>query len=454
MTFWIIAALMAAAAVAVLLRPLLRRDAALAARADYDLAVYRDQLAELDRDRERGLVTADEAEAARVEIARRMLAAADGERASPAADRRQAKIAAVLLTVLVPLGALALYLPAGNPELPSLPFAGRQAEERVAREAIAREAEELARRLETEPNDVAAWIELGGRMMALDRAGEASEAYARAVGLTGGDPDITGLYAEALVAAGSGMVTQEARLAFERVLAQRPDDPRARFYLGLERSQAGDLPAALDRWTSLLADSPADAPWRGLVEEQVRMTAERLGRDVPIPAPPAAAPPGPDAADMAAAARMTGAEREEMIRGMVDGLAARLEETPDDLDGWLRLGNAYRVLGERDKAADAMARAAALAPDDSTVLAAYADALLAASDGPDVPPEFVTTMERLYAQDPDNIRALWFMGGKALAENRPEEAARLWRRALGKVEPGSEEYRIIEERLDALEQGD
>jgi len=479
MIFWIVAAVVTAAAVAALLRPLLRPRRPLADPAEHDQAVYRDQLAEVERDRARGILDDAQAEAARAEIGRRLLAAADrGQRGRPPADASPAEGApaaaprvshanrrlALVLAVLVPLGALGLYVPLGAPGLPSQPLAQRDPAEREAFRAALSEAEALAGRLEDQPDDAAGWIELAQRYDALGRYTESSDAYARAVGLTEGDPVVTAAYGEALVNAAGGTVTEQAVAAFEEALAARPDDPRARFYLGLARAQAGDDAGALDRWRALMADTPADAPWLPMLRARIADTAGRLGLDVasvmPEPAPPARPQTGagtgaPALSDdqMAGAAGMAPEERTEMIRGMVEGLAARLEQEPDDLEGWLRLANAYRVLGEPANAAAALARAADLAPDDPGVLAAYGDALLESAEGDTLPPEFVAVMQRLLALDPDSPRALWFLGIHAAVAGRPDDAEALWSRLLAQLEPGSPEHTALERQIAALQGG-
>ncbi|MEO3432496.1 c-type cytochrome biogenesis protein CcmI [Inquilinus sp. CAU 1745] len=448
MIFWIVAALLTAGAVALLLTPLMKARTEAPARAEHDLAVYRDQLAEVDRDRARGLVTDDQAEAARAEIGRRMLAASRNRRTIGTPGGRGPRWAAMALMIAIPLAALAIYLPVGRPGLPAQPFAARDGAAMEARAALAADAATLERRLVDEPENPLLWVELAQIRSAMGDLQRAVEAYGRAVGLTEGDPVVTSAYAEALVRAGSGIVTEEARLAFESVLERLPDDPRARFYLAQARLQAGDLAGALERWVALAEDTPADAPWRALIEERIADAAARL--NVPPPEIAFQPPPSPTAEDVEAAAAMSGEERAEMIRGMVDGLAARLEENPDDLEGWLRLGEARRVLGQEAEALAAFDRAAALAPDDPVVLSAQADAWLAMEDGRETTPEFAALMERIHALDPDNLRALWFLGVRAASEQRYDDARAHWRRALGQLEPGTEAHGIIEERLEAL----
>ncbi len=453
MTLWLAAAALTAAVVCLLLWPGRQRNDGGSA-GGHDLAVYRDQLAEVERDAERGLIDARQVEAARTEISRRMLAAegaAESGRGRPWLSGRWLRLAVV---ALVPLAALALYLPSGRPDLPSQPFASRDRSGEDALMAALRETEVLAAALAENPEDAAGWVELGQRYRELGRPDQAIPALARAIGLTGGDPIVTGFYAEALVEAAGGVVTEDAVRAFESVTERLPGNPRAQYYLALARAQAGDDAGALRRWQDLAAASPEGAPWLPATEAQIRHSAERLGLDpdaeMPEPLAGDAAPRGPTAADVAAAQSMTPQEQAEMIRGMVDGLAARLEDDPDDLAGWIRLGAAYRVLGQAVDAAAALSRAVALAPEDPEVLGAYGDALLDTAAGRELSPDFISVMDRLLAMNPNDTRALWFLGARALADNRPRRAAELWQRLLDQLEPGTQAYQTVREFLASV----
>ena len=177
------------------------------------------------------------------------------------------------------------------------------------------------------------------------------------------------------------------------MLQADPNDARARYYLALARGQAGDMRGALDRWVELAAQSPADAPWLPTVRQRITETAGaardrcRLrhaaasSRDLAerSRSEPARPPPAPASEQVAGAADMTPEQRQEMIRGMVDNLATKLRENPNDADGWLRLGRAYKVLGEQDKSVEALASGAKAAPGRVDVLMAYADALMVAN---------------------------------------------------------------------------
>jgi cytochrome c-type biogenesis protein CcmH len=377
MALWLAVSALSLLTVLLVAAPLLRRRACTAAsRAEADLRVYRAQLAEVDRDVERGLLAASEAEAARTEVKRRMLAAAgeagDGAAATPA--RASLRAAAALLGLAAPVAALGLYLSVGAPGQIDGRLAGREApaaeaapEGMSAEEAVAA----LARALESRPTDVDGWALLGRSYVGMGRYAEAAQALGRAHRLAPDRVEIASAFGEAEVAAAEGVVGDEAKAVFKGVLEADPRDARARFYLGLAKAQAGDVRAALQDWVDLAALSPAEAPWLPSVQEQIARAAGELGVEIASLEPSAAAralgatagPVGPRLApgDADAIEQMSDEQREAMIRSMVERLASRLETTPDDRDGWLRLARAYEVLGEAEKANEARARADALA---------------------------------------------------------------------------------------------
>ena len=458
---------MTVAALALLVGPLLRRHGALASRADYDLEIYRDQLAELDRDVARGLIGAGQEATARTEIERRMLAAAPADNSpsgdepvTPAPAANRALIAAFAIMLLLPLAAGSLYLGLGSPGTGGQPFAERpqQAAPALAEDGVPdidAMVAGLAERLESEPGDLEGWLMLGRSYGVLERYDEAVTALEHAARLSTFDPDVTAMLAEHRVFAAGGVVSPAALADFEAALAVKPGQPAARFYLALARAQAGDTREALDGWLALARESPADAPWMAALREQMELAAEALGVDLPASIAAseglAAAPPGPSANDIAAAQEMDADDQATMIRSMAGRLAARLEDEPADLDGWRRLGRSYGVLGETTLARDAYARAAALAPGDVAVLAEYADALgrAAPADEP-VPAAAVAVYRRLLALDGANPVALWHLGLAAAESGDDGEARTLWQRLLALLPPGGADHDIVRRALDAL----
>lgn len=351
MLFWILLALLTAGAVLAVLLPLGRVRPHAADPGSRDRAVYRDQLAELERDRAEGKIGGPEAEAARVEIARRLIAADRREDAglNPGALVWRRRAAAGLALIGVPAVALGLYLPLGAPELGGQPLQARLATpagQQNLPQMIARIEDHLAR----QPEDGRGWEVLAPVYMRLDRFQDSARAWNNAVRLLGSTAERESGLGEALVAAEGGIVTAEARQAFERALVAEPGAAKPRFYLALAKQQQGDVAAAVEDWRTLLAEAPADAAWREVVEQAIAQAAPRAERQ-------GGEGKGPTPGDVAAAAALPAADRQTMIDEMVSRLAARLERQPDDAAGWLRLIRAYSVLGRNAEAAEAAGRA-------------------------------------------------------------------------------------------------
>ncbi len=344
---WLLFALMTAAAVFAVLWPLsrVRADSA----PDSDLAVYRDQLDEIARDRAAGTIGKAEAEAARVEVSRRLLAAADAAAAraksvtdDAAAARRRRRVVALVALLAVPVLAIGLYLNLGSPELPGEPLAERVAATRADQQSFAALVARVEAHLEQNPEDGRGWEVIAPVYLRAGRFDDAVRARRNALRLLGETAERQADYGEALVAAANGVVTEQAKAAFDRAVALDAKDVKARFYLGRAAQQDGKREEAARIWHELLAEAPPGAGWVALVRQSL---AQVEG--------PSASAPGPSAQDMAAAAEMPPEQRNAMVRGMVDRLAARLRQDGSDVEGWLRLVRAYMVLGERDKARQA-----------------------------------------------------------------------------------------------------
>ena len=360
MILWVIFASMTAAAIFAVLWPLGRSSRA--GRGGSDLVVYKDQLQEIDRDRAAGLIGDAEAEAARLEVSRRLLAAADTRRADArragAQMLRRRRVAAVAALIILPCGAPGLYVALGSPDVPGEPAFARvkTAQGQDGAQSVANLVSQVEAHLARNPNDGAGWEVIAPVYMRLGRFDDAVEARRKSIALNGDTATREADLGEALAAAANGVVTAEAKAAFDRAVARDPHEPKARYYLGLAAEQDGRNDEAAAMWRSLLADAPAGAPW-------VEFVREALARATGAPAPAA----GPSASDVAAAANMNDDQQRDMVRGMVARLADRLHENGGDVEGWLRLVRAYVVLGDRDKAKDAAAdakRALADHPDE------------------------------------------------------------------------------------------
>ncbi|MGJ5177267.1 c-type cytochrome biogenesis protein CcmI [Bradyrhizobium oligotrophicum] len=342
MTLWFVFAVMTAAAIFAVLLPL-----GLGARTSSDgreAAVYKDQLAEIERDVETGLIGKIEAEAARVEIGRRLLAAADQEGeapAKPSAGLRRA--AAVLALIGLPIVALAVYLPLGSPQLPDFPLTAR-ATPPDGSQPLENLVSQVEQHLQKNPTDGRGWAVLAPVLARLGRTEDAIRAYRNVISYAGDGAAKRADLGELLAATAGGVVTAEAKVEFERAHALDAAEPKSNYYLGLAAEQDGRKDDAAAIWRAMLSRGPADAPWRPLVTAALA----RVGGGE-APALPSEA--------MAAASGMSDGDRETMIRGMVDRLATRLKQDGGDVEGWLRLVRAYVVMGDLDKAKSALSDA-------------------------------------------------------------------------------------------------
>jgi cytochrome c-type biogenesis protein CcmH len=458
MILWLVIMAITAGVLVALFVPLFREYRRTPSRTQRELAVYRDQLAELQREVDTGRIAATEAKLAATEIQRKMLASADApdpaDAAAAPARGWAAPAALVVIATVVPIGALAVYLSVGSPGMPSYRFdpARAAAAAKAAEEEVL--VEKLVERLRQEPTSLKGWVLLAGLYRSLQRDAEAAQAYARVYALSGNDVRFAGDYGEALVAAADGGVTPEAQALFEQVLTSDASEPRARFYLALAKAQTGQAREAIAMWRSLEVDSPADAAWLPDVRKFMASVAARSGIDpASVPATstaPIRPSPAPTADDVAGVQSMTPADQEKMIRGMVEGLAQRLAAKPDDLEGWKRLGQSYVVLNEPAKAQQAYARAVALAPTDMDILADYANATLTTPGPAEIPAASVEALRQVLKTDASNATALWLVGLAESQANHTQEAAALWTRLLARLQPDTPAYRAVQSRLGTL----
>ncbi len=344
MLLWLMFVSMTAAAILAVLWPLSRHRAL---RTGNDVAVYRDQLDEVTRDRAAGLIGEVEADAARVEVSRRLLAAASAAETAPPARHSDflRRATAVAGLVFVPAAAAVVYLTLGSPQLPGEPLAARSTTPQDNR-SIESLVSQVEARIGRNPDDGRGWEVVAPVYMRLGRFDDAVKARRNALRLNGETADRRSDLGEAEVAAANGIVTAEAKSDFERAVALDATHAKSRFFIGMAAQQDHDTAKAGEIWRGMIADAPPDAPWVPMVRQALAELSA-----------PAGGQSGPSAQDVAAASTMSEADRNQMVRGMVSGLAARLGQDGSDVEGWLRLLRAYVVLGERDKAQAAAADA-------------------------------------------------------------------------------------------------
>ncbi len=359
MLLWIILAFLTAAVAATFIIPLARSARAAAVTAADDRAgeveVYRDQLGELQRDLAGGLISAEEAEYAKAEIGRRLLAAAaTTEKAQTAKTPkiRKHRLAIATVTVVPPAIGLCLYIILGSPGLPDQPLEARLANPGNDLALLVTKAEQ---HLAQNPQDGAGWDLLAPIYFRTQRLGDADLAYRNAIRILGPSVERLNGLGETVVAENQGVVTDDARSAFEQAAKLQPNEPRSSFYLALALEQAGKAPEARAAFETLAKASPAGAPWLALVNQHIEKNGGTAIASAAPAAPAAAQTLGaPTQDDVAAAQNMSVGDRQQMIRGMVDTLAAKLKDDPNNLEGWLRLVRSYAVLGDKPKAQEAL----------------------------------------------------------------------------------------------------
>ena len=497
--FWIVAGLLTLAALLALLRPLVRLP-----RPDSDQepapALLRRQLADIDAELAQGRLTPEQAAAARSDITRRMLAAAErGDPEITAAAGRGAETswrigAAIGIAAVLPAAAIAVYLAVGTPSAVDRSAATDALPPHGAAE-LAAAADRIETHLRQAPNDLEGWVLLARTLAALGRFPEARDAYAHAIALAPGETGLHAELGEVLVLGAQGAVTPAAEAQF----AKAPNDPRSRYYRADAMLQGGDVAGARKQLQALLASAPADAPWRHTVARQLARLSPS-GPPATSAASPAAASAGPSAQDLAAAQSLSPEQRQAMIRGMVERLARQLQRRPADKAGWARLARAYDVLGEPDKAQAARAReadpgatspyavppatASASAPQDAqgwiarahelaglgraadslaalkegnaqfpgnlALLEAYQQALAGSADNDRPSPELVAVATRINALDSKEPDALWYLGLAAAQSGDRSRAAGYWTRLLGALPPGDSRRALVQRRLAAL----
>lgn len=338
MLFWVLVSVLTAAVAVALLLPLMRAEAHTDIPQAHDVEVYRDQLAELQRDTASGLISGDEAEFARAEVARRLLAANEVVKAAaPVSARRANRIAQMAVIVFLPAAGLCLYLATGRPDLPDAPLAMRLANPGEDINILVAKAEQ---HLVQNPEDGAGWDILAPIYYREGRMEDAGAAYQNAIRILGPTPARLGGYAESLIALSGGLVTTEAQDALKQSLAIAPNDPRSEYYLALALKQQGKTEEARNAFEALVRASPKDASWLPLVNTHL---AALKG-----------APGNPSEADVAAAQTMDSGDRNAMIEGMVASLAEKLKQDPKNFEGWMRIVRSYAVLDRKAEAGEAL----------------------------------------------------------------------------------------------------
>lgn len=360
MILWTIFAVLTTAALIAVLWPLLRLGRQDVDPAAYDSAVFKDQLQELASEEERGVISTDEAEAARTEVSRRLLAAARIEAdISSKMSARHGNIPTLALVcafICVPVSSAALYLIYGSPELPDRPLVARldhSAESQKVELLVAK----VEARLRQHPEDGRGWEVLAPVYIRQQRFGDAADAYGKVIRLLGETPARLVGYGNALVFANEGVVTEPARQALQKAVEADDTLAQAHFWLAVAQEQDGNLERAAAAWRALLKRGGADAPWHGMVQQRLAALEQQRGTGnlgKAVESPNATAAKGPNREQIEAAKDMNQSDRSAMIATMVAGLAERLRSQGGSIEEWKRLVRSYVVLGDKEAAAKAI----------------------------------------------------------------------------------------------------
>lgn len=372
MFFWAITALLTFLATLCVVLPLARRAKSMPARIDYDKALYKARLAEIEKERQLGRISDSAADAAVAEEGRKLILLAEaGAPTGARPERLAAYRAAIALTVIaVPALALGLYFALGNPSMPDQSLAARKAADPASQpveELIARAEAHLAEK----PDDVRGWRVLAPVYARFGRFDDAVFAWENVRRLAPGTAGINATIGETIMAANDGLITDEAKRFFAADLEADPQSAKAKFYLAMALGQEGRHEEAAAAWRELIAAAPADAPWLSAAKDFRNRSlaalgeSEQLESEDAVPAIGVADPPGPSREQIAAASELSADDRNAMIRGMVENLAGKLAEDPADKQGWQRLVRSYVILNEPQKAREAIKTAMLHHGDDS-----------------------------------------------------------------------------------------
>jgi len=408
MTLWIALTAMIAVAAVFVATPFIRRLERRRLESEKGLAVYRDQLKEVDIEASQGALDPAQAETTRTEIKRRMLAVTpEPDAAWPAMTTGERSFTAIGAVAVVVLGSVVLFANTADFDAPSrgaganpvaamageaaapaqsaaaAPVAAKSGGGQTPLPSVDELVGRLVARLEKNPKDAEGWRMLGWSYFNVGKYKEAADAYARAADLNPDSADYREGQIESLVRAAEGKVTPDAKAVIEDTLKRHADDTRALFFKAVALDQDGDRAGAEKIWTELKAKLPPDDPWTKEVAKKLGLatdtasSADATPAKAPEPQPSeTGAAKGPTAEDVRAADAMSAADRTAMIRSMVNSLADRLDKSPRDADGWTRLIHAWMVLGETDKAKaalDSALKAFADDPEQTQKLIAAAD---------------------------------------------------------------------------------
>jgi len=471
---WVFIGLLAAVAVVALVRPLLRTPEEAPSRAAYDRTIFEDQLKEVDRDVERGVLTPGEADAARIEIQRRILAAAKlTEPTFTTTGSTMRKTTIALVGIAVPVLAAVIYFSVGSPLLNPTPSA-----DEPGMAEINQMVDNLAAKVKENPKDPESVSMLARSYLQLGRFPDAVTQFKQLTSLQPLGVNFAAL-GEAATLANDNKVNKEAHDAFVKALVLDRGEPRARFYLGMEQLDKKEPKNAIAIWRDLIKEAPQGANWGVMVQEQLDSAAANSGialDSVPpqhalalVPqdelslakvqtagTPPALANALPGAKPTTDPAKDNGLPKEmqEQVTAMVASLAERLAKEPNDYNGWLMLGRSYTVLKNFKGAKDAYDKAMGLKPMDVEPRLQYLASIMTTIDPTDpgpLPKTVVDAADSVLKVNPNQAEALYVSGLARVKLGDGPGARKNWTQALQNLAPGSPLKPSLEQHLKSLE---
>lgn len=347
------------AALCVLL-PLWRAQPKSISNIEFDKALYKARVNEIEKDASLGRLTPEAAKTAIAEEGRKLISLAnpaEAQTSNSAFGSWSVKGAQTYGLILLPLAAIGIYLSLGNPEMPDAGLASRLAvppEQQSIDDLVARAQAHLSKN----PQDVRGWAVLAPVYTRVGRMQDALNAWSSVYRLAPETPEIRATLGESMIAAANGVVTSEAKELFEAELKANNASAKARFYLAMALGQEGKHKEAVDAWQELIKGGSSQSPWMEAAQEFLAQSAKAANIEL------GPAITGPSQEQVEAASEMSAEDRNEMISGMVAGLAEKLDAEPKNKQGWQQLIRSYMVLGRNADAEAAIEKAGAVFIDD------------------------------------------------------------------------------------------
>ncbi len=432
--FIAIAAVLTLLALAWVVRPLLRPKAQSGVTAErLNASIYKDQLEALERDLQRGAITPADGEATRDELKLRLLD--DTEDAAPviqpsAATRWSARLTAVIIALMFPLGAGGMYWILGSPASID-PVATQQVHDNQLAEMV----EKLAARMKANPADPAGWAMLARSYKAMGRMGEAEQAFVNAGELLNTDPELMVQYADLLAARNNNNIEGKPLELVNKALSLNPQHPMGLMISAVAAYRRSEFNMAVAQWEKLLPLLDPASEDAQQIQADIADARAKAGMPAASTAPSDAGKLPPVSPQAAAA--MT----PEMITQMVDRLAARMKTEPGNLAGWAQLARAYKTQGRLPEAEEAYAKAGKLVETDPELLTQYADVLAMRTNNIEGRP--LALVNKALALDPKHPVALMMAGSAAYRRAEYAKAVGYWETALTALPAGSPDANMV-----------